>query len=276
MILSFNPVFEADVNRICAGRNPNADDLAALRRADAVILPQGCRRDLYALARENCRNVFPNYDTRFAYDGKIAQIQLFRRNATPHPPTFIYGLRQGVPVKLPLGFPLVLKLDWGGEGDSVFLVSNRAELKARLTRIQGNRPVDDRRFMLQQFVPCGNRSLRVAVIGSRLHSYWRVQPNATVFGTALVKGADIDYKAEPRLQQSARQLTRRFCRREGIDLAGLDFIFPLGGRSDPLLLEINWFFGRRGLGGSQRFYRLLEAEIDGWLQARGLSRRRRS
>ena len=70
MILSFHPCYEADSNILCAGRDPDEKDLAAIRAADAVILPQGCREALYLLARQNCSYVFPDYDARFQYPGK--------------------------------------------------------------------------------------------------------------------------------------------------------------------------------------------------------------
>ena len=90
MILSFHPIFEGDKNILCAGREPGADDLAAVRAADAVIIPQGCKASLYTMARENCANVFPNYDARFEYPGKIGQTRLFRKLNAPHPKTEIY------------------------------------------------------------------------------------------------------------------------------------------------------------------------------------------
>jgi ribosomal protein S6--L-glutamate ligase len=37
-------------------------------------------------------------------------------------------------------------------------------------------------------------------------------------------------------------------------------------RQQPLLLEINYFFGRIGLGGSETFYRILRKEIHKWLK----------
>jgi len=60
MIVSFHPLLEADRNIICAGRQPNREDLAAIRAADAVILSQRCYRALYEIARENWLHVFPN------------------------------------------------------------------------------------------------------------------------------------------------------------------------------------------------------------------------
>lgn len=67
MILSFHPCFEADVNRICAGRGPHEGDVAAMQAAAAVILPQGCRQDLWQAAVRSCPHVFPDYHARFQY-----------------------------------------------------------------------------------------------------------------------------------------------------------------------------------------------------------------
>ena len=61
MILSYHPVIEGDVNRLCAGREPDAEDLDWMRRAEAIILPQGCRESMYRMAVKHCRHVFPNY-----------------------------------------------------------------------------------------------------------------------------------------------------------------------------------------------------------------------
>ena len=90
MILSFHPCFIGDRNLVCAGRSPGCEDLTAVKSADAVILPQGCSQALYAMVRENCAHVFPNYDVRFAYPGKIGQINLFQKihAAYPHTETF--------------------------------------------------------------------------------------------------------------------------------------------------------------------------------------------
>jgi len=78
MILSFHPCFEADKNILCAGRDPDLDDLAAIKLADAVILPQGCKKSLYEMAEQNCEHVFPDYKARFSFPGKTGQIKLFQ------------------------------------------------------------------------------------------------------------------------------------------------------------------------------------------------------
>ncbi len=129
MIVSYHPLFEADKNIICAGRKPNGEDLAAIRAAKAVILGQGCYRSLYEMARANCSNVFPNYDAKFKYPGKIGQIKLFREINAPHPSTEIYSdlawfhkKYRPKPGHWPTRYPLVFKYDWGGEGETVYRV----------------------------------------------------------------------------------------------------------------------------------------------------------
>ncbi len=63
-------------------------------------------------------------------------------------------------------------------------------------------------------------------------------------------------------------MVRDLCDHTGINLAGFDLVFP--DNSDvPLFLEINYTFGRAGLGGSDTFYGLLKGEIDKWLEACG-------
>ena len=89
MILSYHPCSEADKNIICAGRNPDDDDLALIQAADALILPQGCYESLYQMARGNCPNIFPDYDVRFRYPGKIGQVRLFQETDVAHPKSLI-------------------------------------------------------------------------------------------------------------------------------------------------------------------------------------------
>ncbi|BBO90460.1 ATP-grasp domain-containing protein [Desulfosarcina ovata] len=276
MILSFHPCYEADANIICAGREPDEKDLAVIRTAEAVILPQGCRESLYRLSRQHCRHVFPDYDMRFNYPGKTGQARLFRALAVPHPETWPfddlsdYAQRAG---RMPKdGLPLVFKLDWGGEGETVVLIRSAADLEAALSTAAAYERSGQRGFILQRFVPGTHRTLRVAVTGKRLTAYWRIQENLLVFGTSVAHGARIDHDSDPLLRQAGLDLARDFCRRSKINLAGFDLIFEnTQSQTRPLFLEINYFFGRTGLGGSDAFYTMLKTEIDGWLEDLGLS-----
>jgi ribosomal protein S6--L-glutamate ligase len=280
MILSFHPLFEADKNIICAGREPDDDDLSEIKAAEAVILPQGCRQGLFEMACNNCPHVFPNYKSRFRYPGKIGQIELFRQNKTPHPATEIYRSidsfrrQHGDVVKrLPWKLPLVFKLDWGGEGDTVYLITSIASFRNVLQKTKFLEKSGQSGFLLQQYVPDQNKTLRVVVIGRRLISYWRIRKNGDGFLTNLSKGAIIDTESEPDLQKLGIASIKDFCKKTGINLAGFDIIFlPEGEAFKPLMLEINYFFGRKGLGGSEVYYRILQEEIRQWLKDIGCRR----
>jgi len=278
MIVSFHPLFEADKNIICAGRQPNQEDLAAIRAADAVILSQGCCQALYEMARENCPHVFPNYDARFKYPGKINQIKLFRKVKVAHPASEIFSTVASFQkqyhkelTKLSFKFPLVFKLDWGGEGETVYLISSADDLQKTLKQAAEYEKSGQAGFILQKYIPSKGRTLRVVILGQRVISYWRIQENNDGFYSNLSKGAVIDSEAEPGLQQKAVALIKYLCQKSGIDLAGFDVIFSSENDDpDPILLEINYFFGRKGLGGSENYYQILLAEIRNWLTRRNL------
>jgi ribosomal protein S6--L-glutamate ligase len=270
MIISYNPVIVADKNLICAGREPDESDLAAIRRARAVILSQGSYGSLYRMARENCPHVFPNMDIRFDYPGKSNQIRLFRRLGLAHPPTRLFASTNAFKEKKPcLDFPLVLKLDWGGEGKTVFKADDPASLARILDHVQACEQTNQHGFLIQAFIPCNRRSLRVAVIGDQTIAYWRIQSDKQPFGTALSQGALIDRHSRLDLQTAAKTVVRDICRKTGLQLAGFDFIFDdrtlRQGQILPLMLEINFFFGRTGLGGSEAYYDLYQQAVDEWL-----------
>ncbi|RZB30117.1 MAG: ribosomal protein S6--L-glutamate ligase [Desulfobacteraceae bacterium Eth-SRB1] len=275
MILSFHPCFVADKNIICAGRSPDADDLAAIKAADAVILPQGCYKSLYEMARGNCANVFPDYDAKFNYPGKIGQIKLFQKKAVAYPKTetfsstetyfYHYGEFSG---QFPFDLPFVFKFDWGGEGETVYLIKSLEEFQSVLRKAAIYESTGQAGFLLQKYIPSQNRTLRVVVIDRKLISYWRVQKSAEAFCSNLSKGAVIDFDSDPDLQEAAVTSVREFCGKTGINLAGFDIIFSSEAKIiKPLFLEINYFFGRKGLGGSEKYYELLIPEIRAWIKS---------
>jgi len=275
MILSYHPCFEADKNILCAGREPSDDDLAAIKAAHAVILPQGCYRSLYEMAHNNCRHVFPHLDSRFKYAGKIGQVRLFQRENVPHPRTETHlnvdafaGHYGGFPAKPAFDFPFVFKFDWGGEGYQVYFIQSTSEFQDILQTAGDYEDSGYTGFIIQEYIPSNNRSLRVVVIGQTVISYWRVQSNTRSFCSNLTRGAIIDAQSDPELQALAVTWVKAFCSRTGINLAGFDLLFSSRRKSRlPLFLEINYYFGRRGLGGSERFYEILIAEIEKWIDS---------
>jgi ribosomal protein S6--L-glutamate ligase len=267
MILSYHPCYVGDENRLCAGRDPDAADIAAIKAARAVILPQGCFKPLFEMATENCSHVFPDYALRFRLPGKIGQAALFRSHGVPHPETRCYeSLDVFDNLEPRFGYPLVFKFTWSGEGENVWLVNDYTELQGLLTKAAVFEKSGQAGFLLQQYVETKGRSLRVVIINGTCVSYWRIQPEPGRFGTQCAHGAFIDHHADPSLQETARTAVTAFCRKTGINLAGFDILFnthdPV---QKPLFLEINYFFGRRGLGGSEAYYKLLCREIDKWI-----------
>jgi ribosomal protein S6--L-glutamate ligase len=159
------------------------------------------------------------------------------------------------------GFPLVLKADRGGEGSFVFLVASRAELLEKLDLVPPGEG-----FILQEKINHGGRDLRVVVLFDTFYAYWRVQPDPDIFLTNLSQGGRIVHQENDPLIPRAITMVQGFCRRTGINLAGFDILFDRN-RSPgiPLFLEINYYFGRTGLGGALRFYNLLQGAADRWL-----------
>ncbi|MBF0118317.1 MAG: ATP-grasp domain-containing protein [Desulfobacterales bacterium] len=267
MILSFHTCFEADDNRICAGRDPNEDDITAIKKAHAVILPQGCRESLYVAAKKNCANVFPNYDMRFAYKGKLGQTKLFQELNINHPKTKIFPDINSLNIDSHMDFPFVLKFDWGGEGDGVFFINSKEDWELAFKRIITFEKEGRHGFLIQEFIPEGNSSVRVVVIGGAFFSYFRVQKNKDCYYSNISKGGYIDFDYNPALQDQCISLAQMFCSKTGINLAGFDFIFS-SEFSPPFFLEINYFFGRQGLGGGETFYKILNSEINNWIKTK--------
>jgi len=276
MILSFHPLYVADQNLLCAGRDPGQEELNAMQQARAIILPQGCRESLYRMAKDNCPHIFPDYDVRFTHPEKIGQARLFHSMDAAHPRTVTFEKYTLADTDIenlldqpPVDLPCVFKFNWGGEGETVFLVRNHDEFKACLQKAQLYEKSGQYGFLIQEFIPAGGRSLRVVVIHGTIIAYWRIQDNDDGFYTSIGKGARLDRDADPELQSAAITATQQFCRQTGINLAGFDFLFSerdlYNNKIIPLFLEINYFFGRKGLGGSEKYYRLLEKGIDDWL-----------
>ncbi|MEZ4578781.1 MAG: hypothetical protein R2875_12470 [Desulfobacterales bacterium] len=87
MIVSFHPIIAGDKIHL-RGPDPGPKEADAIKTADAVILPQGCRWSLYEMAAAGCRHVFPDYRARFRFPGKPARPgNCFPHFDLPHPRT---------------------------------------------------------------------------------------------------------------------------------------------------------------------------------------------
>ncbi len=237
-----------------------------------MILPLGCSQSLYEMARQNCAHVFPNYDLRFRYPGKTGQIELFETYAIDHPDTIVVNAFSGMNIGAldlkAIGYPMVLKRDWGGEGYTVYWIEDRQELAENLKTIQ-QQSSDPEKLLLQQAI-LGNqgRVMRVVCIGDFFKAYWRIAPEPDERIVHLTDNGCIDAdKLDPPLLMEAENAARQFCAKTGINLVGIDYLFDFSSSvPKSFIIELNYFFGRKGLGGSQAYYTILTREIQKWCQ----------
>jgi len=246
--------------------------VGAIQKAGAVILPQTVDKELYALCIRMNRHVFPNYDLRFQWEGKVGDTLAFWAYEVRHPYTLVFprvetllGEHQAMEHRLPElpPYPFVLKGTRGGEGRQVWLVDSETTLTEKLQILLQFELQGRSGFVIQEYIGARERDLRVVVIGGLLFSYWRTSQG---FLHNVARGGAIDATSDQDLQAAGREKVGQFCRRSGINLAAFDLIFPPG-EEDPYFLEINYTFGRSGLGGSEKFYGLLRDAVDRWLDS---------
>ena len=278
MILSFHPCFDTDVQIILADRPVNSSHHNLIRKAEAIILPQGCPVQLFRACSSSRAFVFPNYETRFKYPGKIGQSLLFRDFGYPHPETLSWSSVKEFKEKhsdnrrLPHTLPFLVKEDKSHEAEGVHFVEDRLTLFDALAHLSDLEKSGISGFVTQAYIPSGGNVLRVVIIGKRVFSYWKRPSKAGELITTISRGALIDHRWRPDLQEEGIRQTLALCGQTGINLAAIDLVFPLTLEGPgPLLLEINYFFARRGLGGIQNYYQLLYQAIQEWLSEKGLN-----
>ena len=268
-VLSMHPIIEGDTfywDRGVWDKNLFNN----IKNASAIILPQTVEREMYWLCTELCPQVFPNYDLRFQWEGKMGDTFAFWAYGLKHPHTLVfprvetlrgehYNMEHTVPELPP--YPFVMKGAHAGEGKQVWLINNKEELETKLQVLLRYELHGSSGFVIQEYLASLEKDLRVVVIGNQVFSYWR---KAQAFLHNVAQGGEIDAASDPELQEVGREKVKQFCRRSGINLAAFDLVFP-GGEVEPFFLEINYTFGRTGLGGSEKFYTLVRHEVDVWL-----------
>ncbi|MDQ1334713.1 MAG: hypothetical protein QG552_1663, partial [Thermodesulfobacteriota bacterium] len=126
-------------------------------------------------------------------------------------------------------------------------------------------------FVTQDYIPCEGNVLRAIIIGKRILTYWKRPDEPGQKITTISRGAIIDAEWQPDLQKKGRASARKLMEKTGVNLAAIDFVFPSADQDPgPLFLEINYYFGRRGLGGTENYYRLLYEAIQNWLAEIGI------
>lgn len=266
MILSFHPCLTADAQVILGDRSLGPEDLSLVHRAHAILLPQSCPEVLYHACKKSATMIFPNYDHRYSYPGKCGQTRLFEERRWPHPETICWDSIQAFRPLHP--FPFLLKRDSIHEGEGVYLIEDPSDMDRALEEIKKK---GDPLFLSQEWIPSEGNVLRVVLLGRKTITYWKRPLEAWDRVTTIHRGAQVDAAWKPDLQEKGASLAREISRGSGINLAALDFVLDLTSHDpEPLLLEINYYFGRRGLGGSLRYYRLLCDAAREWLEENGL------
>ncbi|MBW1720438.1 MAG: hypothetical protein JRH13_03490 [Deltaproteobacteria bacterium] len=277
MILSFHPCFDADHHILLGDRELGPSDHDLIQRAAAIILPQGCSKSLYLACRESPAEVFPDYGARFLYPGKVGQSLLFKKAGCPHPETSCWSdsaefkrfLAQQS--RYPHSLPFLIKMDGEHEGTGIFEVLDRNTLEKALEEVAARERRGRAGFLTQKQVASKGNVLRVVILGKRLISYWKRSRGGEQAVTTLAKGAVIDKEWRRDLQEKGRTEVASFSSFTGINLAAVDIVFDLDETDPlPLFLEVNYYFGRRGLGGTLNYYRLLYRAVREWLEEKGL------
>lgn len=278
MILSFHPCFAADTQIILADRPLRMEDRRLIQTAEAIILPQSCSFPLYKACALSKALLFPDYGLRFKYPGKMGQSVLFGKLGVPHPETKPWASvdnfraflnQQGAP---PHEMPFFLKADKSHEGDGVYAVDSPVGLDRALQSLAKTGPEG---FISQEAIPCRGNVLRAIVLHKKIMTYWKRPGRSQDILTTVSRGARVDRVWKPALQKKGREQARWITEKSGILLAAFDFVFNLDHPDpQPLILEINYYFGRRGLGGSLKYYRLLLNAIREWLKEKGFDARK--
>jgi ribosomal protein S6--L-glutamate ligase len=248
-----------------------------MQRAKAIILPQSCSYDLYRACLTFSAHIFPDYGNRFRYPGKTGQVRLFKTFGLSHPRSFVWSsvasfraFKKGA-THLPHEMPYLIKADIGHEGEGVFIVENRDTLEASLNRLSLKENSGQKGFITQDLVRSEGNVLRAVIVGHRIFTYWKRPVKSGELITTLGRGARIDKAWRRDLQDKTRREVSSLSKAAGINLAAVDFVFSLSEpEPPPLFLEINYYFGRRGLGGSEQYYDILKKSIQEWLREKGL------
>ena len=270
MILSFHPCIEIGNQSLIHAQQLTPEQINLIKKANIIILPQGITPEIYLCCRAYCKHVFPNYDHRFPGEGKVGDTILWQHFQMPHPRTQIFGTVQHFMKQhfeahqpLPFDYPFVLKANQGGEGNMVFFIENETMLEDTVNILKSTEKyVKYPGMILQEFVHTGGKDLRVIIINRKRFYFWRIQTNPTEWKTNVSRGAKIDFNVDSRTVEKVSHYLEPFLEKTGINLAAIDVLFK---DNMPLFLEINYYFGRRALGGSENFYSILKKEVKNWI-----------
>jgi ribosomal protein S6--L-glutamate ligase len=168
--------------------------------------------------------------------------------------------------------PFLIKDDRTHEAECVHLVKDRHSLSEAYSSLELRERSGTSGFITQDYVPTDGNVLRVVIIGKTMITYWKRPGRPGQVITTISRGAIIDHHWRPELQAKAEAQARFLSKKTRINVAAIDLVFDLSDkRPDALFLEINYYFGRRGLGGTENYYRLFYQAVQDWLKEAGLN-----
>jgi ribosomal protein S6--L-glutamate ligase len=110
-------------------------------------------------------------------------------------------------------------------------------------------------FVSQALIASGGNVLRAVLLEDRIITYWKRHVLQGSLITTISRNAFVDKDWRKDLQEKGRVQTKIFSQRTGINVAAIDYVFHMKDpEPQPLILEVNYYFGRRGLGGSLNYY----------------------
>ncbi len=232
-----------------------------IRNAAGVLMPKYFSPARHRQVAGLAGRYFPDLTARYSYRGKAQQIRLFEEYRLPHPRTLIFEHPQAVKRLFEtqgraMDFPYVLKGNSGGGGAKVFCIPDQETFRDRIEQLSADEPV-----LIQERIDHGGMDLRVVLMGRVVRSYFRV--GGGDFYNNVSRGARIEADLYPEKQQQGQAMALDLARSAGIDLAGFDILFPVDG--DPLFLEINFLFGRKGLGGLKGYREMFHQAVQDWM-----------
>ncbi len=207
--------------------------LDEVRAADWVLFPETWQVNslTYALRKR----IFPNAASYHLGHDKIEMTRAFWGVCPSNTPETLIlpSTETGIEQALDrLYFPMVAKEPRNSRGQGVFLLEDRAALRAYAARQDS--------LYLQEYLPI-DRDLRVVWVGNRVvTAYWRIGAEGA-FHNNVAKGGRISFEAVP---DEALALVERIALALGVDHAGFD-LAEVDGHF--YLLEFNTLFGNEAL-----------------------------
>lgn len=258
--VSFRPGIRMEENLPPYTMVDDPETIDLIRKAAGVLLPSHVSPWTYRSITKHAKEWFPRLEARFNFQGKTRQVDLFNRMGVRHPESLVFETSLRLQAYMnergsPWGYPVVLKGDLGGGGETVFPIYKSEDVAKYLPSLPGEKPV-----LIQKWVDHGGKDLRVVIYGDRAVSYFRVGGGR--FYNNICRGGRLDHRGWPDLQEKGVSAARAFCRLAGIDIAGLDLMFPDEG--EPVFLEVNFHFGSKGLGGLKEHQKHVRRAIRSW------------